>query len=101
MKRYLHALRLFWSTAIAAEMEYRANFVLAALQSLGGLAGAVVVLWSLFRTGYEMGGWTWPQALLVVAAYTILDGFQATVLAPIRLQISEMVREGDLDFVVL
>ena len=84
MKRYLHTLRLFWSTAIAAEMEYRANFVLAALQSLGGLAGAVFVLWSLFRTGYEMGGWTWPQALLVVAAYTILDGFQATVLAPNR-----------------
>ncbi|MEM9915865.1 MAG: ABC-2 family transporter protein [Planctomycetota bacterium] len=101
MKRYWRTLKLFWSTAIAAEMEYRANFVLAALQSLGGLAGAVFVLWSLFRTGYEMGGWTWPQALLVVAAYTILDGFQATVLAPNRQQISEMVREGDLDFVLL
>ncbi|MEL7087000.1 MAG: ABC-2 family transporter protein, partial [Planctomycetota bacterium] len=82
MTRYLQTLKLFWSTSVAAEMEYRANFVLAALQSLGALGGAVFVLWSLFRTGYELGGWTWPQALLVVAAYTVLDGFQATVLAP-------------------
>ncbi|MEM1108772.1 MAG: ABC-2 family transporter protein [Planctomycetota bacterium] len=101
MKRYLTTLKLFWSTSIAAEMEYRANFVLAALQSAGALGGAVFVLWSLFRTGYEVGGWTWPQALLVVAAYTILDGFQATVLAPNREQVGEMVREGNLDFVLL
>lgn len=101
MKRYALTLKLFWSTSIAAEMEYRANFILAALQSLAALGGAVLVLWSLFRTGYEMGGWTWPQALLVVAAYTVLDGFQATVLAPNREQIGEMVREGSLDFVLL
>ncbi|MEO0514918.1 MAG: ABC-2 family transporter protein [Planctomycetota bacterium] len=101
MKRYALTLKLFWSTAIAAEMEYRANFVLAALQSLGALGGAILVLWSLFRTGYEMGGWSWPQALLVVAAYTVLDGFQATVLAPNREQVGEMVREGSLDFVLL
>ncbi len=101
MRRYAQTLKLFWSTAIAAEMEYRANFVLAALQSLGALVGAILVLWSLFRTGYELGGWTWPQALLVVAAYTVLDGLQATVLAPNRQQVGEMVREGSLDFVLL
>ena len=101
MTRYLRTLKLFWATSIAAEMEYRANFVLAALQSAGALAGAILVLWSLFRTGYELGGWTWPQALLVVAAYTILDGFQATVLAPNREQVGELVREGSLDFVLL
>ena len=101
MTRYLSSLRLFWSTSVSAEMEYRANFVLAALQSAGTLAGSVFVLWSLFRTGYALGGWTWHQALLVVAAYTVLDGFQATVLAPNREQVGEMVREGSLDFVLL
>jgi len=101
MRRYALTLKLFWSTSIAAEMEYRANFVLAALQSVAALGGAILVLWSLFRTGYEMGGWTWPQALLVVAAYTVLDGFQATALAPNREQVGEMVREGSLDFVLL
>ncbi|MEM6460014.1 MAG: ABC-2 family transporter protein [Planctomycetota bacterium] len=99
--RYLTTLTRFWSTAVAAEMEYRANFVLAALQSAAALGGALFVLWSLFRTGYEPGGWAWPEALLVVAAYTVLDGFQATVLAPNRQQVTEMVREGTLDFVLL
>ena len=101
MKRYALTLKHFWSTAVSAEMEYRANFVLTAIQSTLGLAGAVFVLYTLFRTGYQMGGWTWPESLLVVAAYTLLDGFQATVLAPNRQQVGEMVREGTLDFVLL
>lgn len=101
MKRYALTLKHFWSTAISAEMEYRANFVLTAIQSTLGLAGAVFVLYTLFRTGYQMGGWTWPEALLVVAAYTLLDGFQATVLAPNRQQLGELVRQGTLDFVLL
>ncbi|MEM9418819.1 MAG: ABC-2 family transporter protein [Planctomycetota bacterium] len=101
MKRYAQTLRLFWTTSVSAEMEYRANFVLTAIQSSLGLAGAVFVLWSLFRTGYQLGGWTWPEALLVVAAYTLLDGLQNTLLAPNRQQVGEMVREGTLDFVLL
>ncbi len=40
MSRYLKTLRLFWSTAIAAELEYRINFAIAALSSIGNLAGS-------------------------------------------------------------
>jgi glycerol-3-phosphate acyltransferase PlsX len=39
MSRYIRALKLFWTTAIAAELEYRLNFVIAALSSIGNLAG--------------------------------------------------------------
>lgn len=101
MRRYGNTLMRFWSTAMAAEMEYRANFVLAALSSAMSLAGALFVLWTLFRTGYQLGGWSWPEAMLVVAAYTILDGFQTTFLAPNRQQLTEAVREGTLDFVLI
>ena len=41
MFRYLSITRLFWSTAFAAEMEYRANFVLASVTSLLHLAAIV------------------------------------------------------------
>ncbi|NEP43534.1 MAG: ABC transporter permease, partial [Okeania sp. SIO2H7] len=37
MERYLQILKLFWGTAIAAELEYRFNFVIAAISSLGNL----------------------------------------------------------------
>ncbi|MGL4621659.1 MAG: ABC transporter permease, partial [Chroococcidiopsis sp.] len=41
MNRYLDVIKLLWSAAIAAELEYRANFVLATLTSLGNLAGSL------------------------------------------------------------
>ncbi|MFN7659119.1 MAG: ABC transporter permease, partial [Dolichospermum sp.] len=41
MQRYLKVLRLFWTAAIAAEMEYRINFIIAALSSLGNLVGSI------------------------------------------------------------
>jgi ABC-2 type transport system permease protein len=41
MSRYLKVLRLFWSAAIAAEMEYRVNFLLATLRSVGNLVGSL------------------------------------------------------------
>lgn len=101
MKRYLHTLYLFWSVAIAAEMEYRANFFVACITSLFTLGGAVFTLFLLYQGGYEMGGWSWQAALVVMAAYTLLDGIQGTVLAPNRTRITEFVREGTLDFVLL
>ena len=101
MRRYLRTMRMFWSASIAAEMEYRANFVMAVFASLMTLGGTVLTLSVLYQHDYQMGQWTWPQALIVVAVYTILDGFQTSLLAPNRTRITELVREGTLDFVLL
>lgn len=101
MKRYLQTLGRFWSAAISAEMEYRANFLLATISSLASLGGALFALWALLRNDYAMPGWTFDQALVVVGIYTLLDGLQQTLLAPNRQQISEFVREGTLDFVLI
>ena len=101
MKRYLQTLCHFWSASISAEMEYRANFALATLSSLVTLGGSLFALWALLRTRYQMAGWSFDQALIVVGIYTVLDGLQQTLLAPNRQQISEFVREGTLDFVLI
>lgn len=99
---YTLTTRRFWHTAIAAEAEYRLNFVTAALSSIMGLLGAVYTLSLLYREpGQTLSGWTWHEALLVTAVFTLLDGFQATFLAPNRMQVSELVRSGKLDFVLL
>ncbi len=101
MKRYLKTLVLFWSASISAEMEYRANFILATLSSLASMGGALFALWALLRTEYAMAGWSFDQALIVVGIYTMLDGLQQTLLAPNRQQINEFVRNGTLDFVLI
>lgn len=101
MKRYLKTLSIFWSASISAEMEYRANFVLATVSSVATLGGALFALWALLRTEYALADWSFDQALIVVGIYTVLDGLQQTLLAPNRQQINELVRNGTLDFVLL
>ena len=101
MGRYLRVLGLFWSTAIAAELEYRLNFLLATLTSLGGLAGSLFGLFLFYRTGYQFPGWSWAQALLVLGFFTLLQGFAATLLSPNLSRIVTQVQQGTLDFVLL
>jgi ABC-2 type transport system permease protein len=101
MNRYFRTLRLFWSTAIAAELEYRINFLIAAFTSLGGLAGSLFGLFLFYQTGYTFPGWSWFEALLVVGVFTLLEGFSGTFLAPNLNRIVRHVQQGTLDFVLL
>jgi ABC-2 type transport system permease protein len=101
MARYWRVLRLFWGTAIAAELEYRINFLVAALSSLGGLAGSLFGLFLFYRTGYQFQGWSWQAALLVLGVFTLLQGFSASILSPNLNRIVTQVQQGTLDFVLL
>jgi ABC-2 type transport system permease protein len=101
MKRYFKVLQLFWRTAIAAELEYRINFVISALTSLGGLVGSLFGLFLFYQTGYTFAGWRWEEALIVVGIFTLLEGFSSTFLAPNLNRIVRHVQEGTLDFVLL
>jgi ABC-2 type transport system permease protein len=101
MQRYFRVLRLFWSAAIASEMEYRVNFLLASLSSLGNLAGSLFGLFLFYRTGYTFAGWSWEAALVVLGIFTLLQGFSATFLAPNLNRIVRHVQEGTLDFILL
>ena len=101
MTRYLRILSLFWSTSLAAEMEYRLNFTIATITSLGGLAGGLFGLFLFYRTGATLGGWDWPAAVLVMAIFTILEGFANIFLTPNLSRIVRHVQNGTLDFVLL
>ncbi|NJN87176.1 MAG: ABC transporter permease [Leptolyngbyaceae cyanobacterium SL_7_1] len=99
--KYLQILRLFWATAIAAELEYRMNFLLATLSSVGSLMGSLFGLFLFYQTGYTFEGWNWEEALIVLGVFTLLTGFSATFLSPNLNQIVRHVQEGTLDFVLL
>lgn len=101
MGRYFRILGWFWGAAIAAEMEYRVNFLLATLSSLGNLLGSLFGLFLFYRTGYKFAGWSWEEALIVLGIFTLLQGFSSTVLAPNLNKIVQQVQDGTLDFVLL
>lgn len=99
--RYLSVLKLFWGASVAAEMEYRANFIFASLSSFGNLAGSLFGLFLFYRTGYTFENWRWEEALVVMGTFTLLQGFSATFLAPNLSRIVVQIQEGTLDFVLL
>lgn len=101
MGRYFKILGLFWQTAIAAELEYRLNFLVATLSSLGNLVGSLFGLFLFYRTGYQFQGWSWQEALIVLGIFTLMQGFSATFLVPNLNKIVTHVQEGTLDFVLL
>lgn len=103
MGRYVRVLRLFWTTAVAAEMEYRLNFLLAAINSVGLLLGAIFELSLLFRGRLDgrLGGWTWHEAMVVVGLFIVFDGFSTSFLVPNLSKIVRQVQDGTLDFVLL
>ena len=65
-------LRLFVTTAIAAEMEYRGNFLLASISSIGGGIASGFGLFLFYRTGYTFQNWNWHEALLVLGLFLFL-----------------------------
>ncbi|MDJ0723972.1 MAG: ABC transporter permease [Prochloraceae cyanobacterium] len=101
MQRYLQVLGLFWSTAIAAELEYRINFLIATMSSFGNLIGSLFGLFLFYRTGYTFAGWSWSEAAIVLGIFTFLQGVSATFLVPNLNRIVEQVEQGTLDFVLL
>ncbi|MBD0267193.1 MAG: ABC-2 family transporter protein [Cyanobacteria bacterium Co-bin8] len=101
MERYFRVLKLFWGTSVQAELEYRLNFLVAALSSLGSLAGSIFSLFLFYRTGYQFQGWSWYEALMVLGVFTWLQGISATFLVPNLNKIVIQVQEGTLDFVLL
>jgi ABC-2 type transport system permease protein len=101
MKRYLKVLSLFWTASIAAEMEYRINFLLATLASLGGVTGGLFGLFLFYRGGYHFADWSWDEALLVLGVFTLVQGFIDIFLISNLNRIVRHVQQGTLDFVLL
>jgi ABC-2 type transport system permease protein len=101
MQRYWKILSLFWQTAIAAELEYRINFLIATFTSIANLVGSIFGLFLFYRTGYTFEGWSWSEATIVLGLFTFLQGFSATFLVPNLNRIVEQVEQGTLDFVLL
>jgi len=101
MQRYFKVLKLFWSTAIAAELEYRLNFLIATFSSLTNLIGSIFSLFLFYGTGYNFQDWSWYEALVVLGFFTLLQGFSAAFLVPNLNRIVEQVEQGTLDFVLL
>ncbi len=101
MRRYLH---LFWiqlRASLAVAMQYRADFIIDGVLSLWWMVWTLVPLLVVFAGRASVAGWSLPEALLVAAWFTILHGVLEGSVNPSLQQVSQQVRTGTLDFVLI
>ncbi len=101
MRRYLRLLGVQLRASLLLAMQYRLDFVLDAVMSLFWTASALVPLLVLFEQRPTLAGWTWPEALLVVAWFTILKAVLDGAIQPSLVTVVEHIRKGTLDFLLL
>jgi len=99
--RYLKLLKVLYRTSIQTDMEYRADFFTRILASLLGLVATVGGLAITYGYTTSLKGWTYPQVLVLVAVYYVMDGLTEMFIAPNMRNVMTQVREGTLDFVLL
>jgi len=96
--------RLWWRCvvlAFARETAYRGNAVLTATEGMVQLGLAVAALLLLFQYTDQVAGWSASQMLVVMGLYRLVDGIISTQIAPNMLEVSGLIRRGELDLLLL
>jgi viologen exporter family transport system permease protein len=101
MKRYATLLGVQLRASLQLAMQYRADFLIGGLMALFWLFWNLVPMVVVWRTRPSVAGWTFPEALLVVAWFTLLRGLLEGAVQPSLLAVVEHIRKGTLDFVLL
>ncbi len=94
-------IRLFVGAALSAQLEYRANFFASALESVAQVGVGLLGLALFLGNSDSLGGWSYPQAALVLGLFMLTQGFISVALQPNLSRIAEQVREGSMDFTLL
>ncbi len=101
MRRYATLLFIQLRASALLAAQYRLDFVLDGLMSVFWTGSALVPLAVLYAQRSSVAGWTWPEALLVVAWFTLLKGVLDGAIQPALTNVVEHIRKGTLDFLLL
>jgi ABC-2 type transport system permease protein len=101
MRRAVFLIAVFLRNSIQVEMEYRANLLASALTSVLSCAMAIMTLLAFFDQTDRVGGWTLPMMIGLFGVTLILEGLIDSWLFPSLNAVSEYVRRGDLDLLLI
>ena len=101
MKKYLKVINLFFQTAFARQLEYKANLIIDLVSVCGSIVGSIFILSLFYKGNNNLGGWSWEEALIIQSLFIILSGITNILFRPNLTEIIEHIREGTLDFIIL
>ena len=94
-------MKLVWTylrLGVLNEMQYRANFFVATVQSLLSVAVSIAVLALVYSHTNELNGWTESQLLVVLGVQILLGGVIHASVQPNMERLTQEVQDGKLDF---
>jgi ABC-2 type transport system permease protein len=101
LKRYLGIYAALWKNSVTREMTFKSNFLLWIVVELLWLGMQLCFIGVLYLHTQQIGTWTkWQVVLLIGASHFIQQLFQAFFLINCT-NLSELVRTGKLDFLLL
>ncbi|WP_449433856.1 ABC transporter permease [Pseudomonas putida] len=99
--RTLKVLLALVRHSMLAELEFRANALINVLNTLVGMLLALYFLNAMFAEVGSLGGWNLHQVLALFGVALILEGLLEVWLFPSLHALSEKVRSGDLDYLLV
>ena len=101
LKRYLTIYAALWKNSVAREMSFKGNFILWIVVELLWFGLQLCFVSVVFSQTTTVGTWTqWQMVLLVGASNFIQQVYQAFFLVNCT-NLSELVRTGKMDFLLL
>ena len=95
----LFALQLRMSAVTA--MQYRSDFLMKGAMAFVWMGVTLVPLISVFHHRAAVRGWSFPEALVVLACFSMMKGILEGAISPSLTSVVEHVRKGTLDFLLL
>jgi ABC-2 type transport system permease protein len=96
--RPLRLVLLYLRLGVMNEVQYRANFFIAAFQSLLSVAVGLAVLALVYSHTPTLNGWTESELLVIVGVQILLSGVIHATIQPNMERFVDEVRDGKLDF---
>ncbi len=101
LKRYLYIYAALWRNSVVREMGFKSNFILWIFVELLWFGLQLCFIGVIYLHTDHIGTWTkWQVVMLVGASHFIQQIFQAFFLTNC-VQLSELIRTGRLDFMML
>jgi ABC-2 type transport system permease protein len=101
MIRHFHIARACLVNSVQLDLEYRVSFAIHALTSLLAVGAGIVVILSLFGRADAVGGWSFYECVVLLGLFSVAEGLIQVVLLPSLGRISEHVRLGSMDYMLL
>lgn len=99
--RYFRLMAAFARNSFARELAFRANFIVKIVVEILWLAILLIFYRTVFTRTTMVAGWSEGQYLCFLGCYFALEGLLETLFLENCSEFSDLVRSGELDFVLL